>query len=140
MLKGSILTSGLNSKRIPFLQNTLTISQTLSGPSILMVYYATSDASMFQTPAISDYVFFSTCTTTPLQVISVRQRPYIKSVCNIIGPNFQSTSRTTANCSHAKPVRHKPYGLLKQLPIPEKPWNSISMDFIEKLPPSSGYT
>src|SRR5882724_2153624 len=43
-------------------------------------------------------------------------------------------------CSHAKPVRHKPYGLLKQLPIPAKPWNSISMDFIEKLLPSSGYT
>jgi len=35
---------------------------------------------------------------------------------------------------------HKPYGLLKQLLIPEKPWNSISMDFIEKLPPSSSYT
>src|SRR5467141_4443088 len=30
-------------------------------------------------------------------------------------------------CSHAKPVRHRPYGLLKQLPIPEKPWNSILM-------------
>src|SRR5882724_1798601 len=43
-------------------------------------------------------------------------------------------------CSHAKPVHHKPYGLLKQLPILEKPWNSISMDFIEKLPPSSSYT
>jgi len=37
-------------------------------------------------------------------------------------------------------VHHRPYGLLKQLPIPEKPWNTISMDFIEKLPPSSGYT
>src|SRR5467141_1741432 len=24
--------------------------------------------------------------------------------------------------------------------IPKKPWNSISMDFIEKLPPSSSYT
>src|SRR5882724_87873 len=43
-------------------------------------------------------------------------------------------------CSHAKPMCHKPYGLLKQLLIPERPWNSISMDFIEKLPPSSGYT
>jgi IS30 family transposase len=30
--------------------------------------------------------------------------------------------------------------LLKQLPIPEKPWNSISMDFIEQLPSSSGFT
>jgi len=46
MLKGSIQTSGLNSKRIPFLQNTSTISQTPSGPLILMGYCATSDASM----------------------------------------------------------------------------------------------
>ena len=36
--------------------------------------------------------------------------------------------------------RHKPYGLLMQLPIPEKPWNSISMDFIHQLPLSSRYT
>jgi len=33
MLKGSIPTSGLNSEMIPFLQNTSTIGQTLSGPS-----------------------------------------------------------------------------------------------------------
>ena len=38
----------------------------------------------------------------------------------------------------AKPQRHEPYSLLKQLPIPEHPWNSISMDFIETLPTSSG--
>src|SRR5882724_10070192 len=54
---------------------------------------------------------------------------YIKDYC-----------KSCVTCSHAKPVRHKPYRLLKQLPIPEKPWNSISMDFIEKVPPSSGYT
>src|SRR5882724_1013122 len=47
MLKGSILTSGLNSEMIPFPQNTLKISQTPSGPLILMDYYATFDASMF---------------------------------------------------------------------------------------------
>jgi hypothetical protein len=41
-------------------------------------------------------------------------------------------SCTTFKC--AKPQRHKPLGLLKQLPIPERPWNSISMDFIETLP------
>ena len=43
-------------------------------------------------------------------------------------------------CAHTKVPRHKPFSLLKQLPIPEKPWNSISMDFIEQLPPSSGFT
>ena len=38
-------------------------------------------------------------------------------------------------------MHHWPYRLLKQLPVPEKPWNSISLDFIEKLPlSSSGYT
>src|SRR5882724_9697782 len=104
MLKGFIPTSNLNSERIPFLQNTSTTSQTPSGPSIPMVYYATSDASMFRTPAISDYVFFSTRTTTLLQVISVRRRPYIKSVCNTIGPDFQSTSKTTENCAPLVPA------------------------------------
>ena len=39
----------------------------------------------------------------------------------------------------SKPQCHKLYGSLKQLPIPEWPWNSISMDFIKKLPSSSGF-
>src|ERR1700726_4351209 len=43
-------------------------------------------------------------------------------------------------CGRVKAPWHKPYGTLKQLPIPEKPWNSISMDFIEQLPESSGFT
>jgi len=47
--------------------------------------------------------------------------------------------KSCTTCSHTEPMHHKPYGLLKQLLIPEKPWNSISMDFIEK-PPYSGYT
>jgi len=42
-------------------------------------------------------------------------------------------------CGRAKPRRHRPYGLLKQLPIPARPWDSISMDLIEQLPNSSGY-
>ena len=41
-------------------------------------------------------------------------------------------------CMRAKPKRHKPYCFLKQFPIPQHPWNSISMDFIETLPTSSG--
>src|SRR5882724_12990595 len=54
---------------------------------------------------------------------------YVKDYC-----------KSCVTCSCAKPMHHIPYGLLKQLLIPEKPWNSISMDFIEKLPPSSSYT
>ena len=43
-------------------------------------------------------------------------------------------------CTRAKTLRHRPYGMLKQLPVPNQPWNSISMDFIEQLPSSSGFT
>ena len=43
-------------------------------------------------------------------------------------------------CGRAKVPRHLPYGTLKQLPIPERPWNSISMDLIEQLPNSDGYS
>src|SRR5467141_1760832 len=79
MLKGSIPTFGLNSKMILFPQNTSTISQTPSGPLILMVYYATSDTFTFQITAISNSLFFSTHTTTPLHVTLVRQRLFTKS-------------------------------------------------------------
>src|SRR5215475_1887399 len=48
--------------------------------------------------------------------------------------------KTCTKCHRSKSKRHRPYGLLKQLPIPEKPWNSISMDLIEQLPDSDGYT
>ena len=51
---------------------------------------------------------------------------YIKDYC-----------KSCTTCACAKPVGHKPYGLLKQLLVPKKPWNSISLDFIEKLLPSS---
>ncbi|KAF8831748.1 hypothetical protein HHX47_DHR1001045 [Lentinula edodes] len=43
-------------------------------------------------------------------------------------------------CGRNKPRRHRPYGLLKPLPVPVRPWHSISMDFIEQLPMSNGFT
>ena len=41
-------------------------------------------------------------------------------------------------CQCIKAPRHKPYGLLQPLEIPDRPWRSISMDFIVKLPVSHG--
>jgi hypothetical protein len=43
-------------------------------------------------------------------------------------------------CGHSKSRCHRPYGTLQQLPIPERPWHSVSMDFIEQLPESQGHT
>ena len=42
-------------------------------------------------------------------------------------------------CARSKTARHKPYGKLQPLPVPEKPWSSISMDFITDLPKSSKF-
>jgi hypothetical protein len=39
-------------------------------------------------------------------------------------------------CQQNKPKRHKPYGLLQPLPLPARPWTSVTMDFIVKLPKS----
>jgi len=39
----------------------------------------------------------------------------------------------------SKPQHYKPYRSLKQLPIPKWPWNSISINFIEKLLLSSEF-
>ena len=33
-------------------------------------------------------------------------------------------------------VRHAPFGLLSPLPIPTRPWSSVSLDWITDLPPS----
>ncbi|KAK3204109.1 hypothetical protein GRF29_106g1840700 [Pseudopithomyces chartarum] len=39
-------------------------------------------------------------------------------------------------CHKNKPKRHKPYGLLQPLPAAQRPWQSVTMDFIVKLPKS----
>lgn len=44
-----------------------------------------------------------------------------------------------ATCQRTKPTRRKPAGLLKPLPIPSRPWSSLSMDHISQLPDSQGY-
>ncbi|KAJ1593521.1 hypothetical protein NDA15_004450 [Ustilago hordei] len=42
-------------------------------------------------------------------------------------------------CARYKAPRHRPYGLLQPLATPDRPWGSISLDFIEGLPPSKKY-
>src|SRR6266436_5507620 len=43
------------------------------------------------------------------------------------------------SCTRSKTPHHKPYGLLKQLPILNQLWDSISMDFIKQLPMLEGF-
>ncbi len=42
-------------------------------------------------------------------------------------------------CQKAKPRRHGPVGLLQPIPIPTRPFEVVSMDFIPELPSAWGY-
>jgi hypothetical protein len=41
-------------------------------------------------------------------------------------------------CQCMKPSRHTPFGVLRPLPIPNRPWQDRSMDFVMGLPWSNG--
>jgi hypothetical protein len=42
-------------------------------------------------------------------------------------------------CQRVKTIRHKPYGLLKSLTVPDLPWTHLTMDFIDQLPLFNGF-
>ena len=47
--------------------------------------------------------------------------------------------KSCTTCMYSKPQRYRLYGLLKQLLVLKCLWNSIFIDFIKKLPSSSGF-
>src|SRR5690349_3402634 len=59
------------------------------------------------------------------------------------GPNMrrdiQQFVRNCHTCRRTKATHHAPYGMLKPLPVPEGPWEYLSVDFVTGLPKSEGY-
>jgi Chromo (CHRromatin Organisation MOdifier) domain/Integrase core domain len=47
--------------------------------------------------------------------------------------------RSCDSCQRNKPIHHRKFGLLQPLPVPTRPWSSLSMDYITDLPSSNGY-
>jgi hypothetical protein len=47
-------------------------------------------------------------------------------------------TRNCHTCQCTKPSRHALFGVLRPLPIPDRPWQDISMDFVMGLPWSNG--
>jgi hypothetical protein len=43
-------------------------------------------------------------------------------------------------CAQCKAPRHLPRGKLQPLPVPQRPWSHVSVDFLTDLPPSQGNT
>ncbi|KAJ9520225.1 hypothetical protein QJQ45_030181, partial [Haematococcus lacustris] len=53
-----------------------------------------------------------------------------------VSEDVKSYVRSCHSCQVNKSSAKKPAGLLQPLPIPERPWDSVSMDLIVKLPAS----
>ena len=47
--------------------------------------------------------------------------------------------RNCHTCQRSRTSRHAPFGVLRPLPIPQQPWQDISMDFVTGLPWSNGH-
>ena len=43
-------------------------------------------------------------------------------------------------CTQSKAPRHLPRGKLQPLPVPQRPWSHLPVDFLTDLPPSQGNT
>jgi len=58
-------------------------------------------------------------------------------------PNLKEDAKeyvkTCFTCQQNRVVNKKQAGLLRPLPILERPWESVSMDFMVSLPPSRGF-
>ena len=68
------------------------------------------------------------------KTLELLQRKYY---WNSMRNDVKTHIKTCDICQRLKSKRHRPYGDLNALPIPEGPWQEISMDFITDLPPSA---
>ncbi|KAE8692579.1 hypothetical protein F3Y22_tig00110831pilonHSYRG00022 [Hibiscus syriacus] len=57
-----------------------------------------------------------------------------------MGDDVEAYVKTCLVCQQEKIEQKKPAGLLQPLPIPERPWESLSMDFIVGLPVTDGFS
>ena len=71
------------------------------------------------------------------------ERTYYVILRNFYWPNLRkdvkSYVKLCPKCQRIKTRTDKPYGLSMPLPVPTRPWDSISMDFITGLPNVDGY-
>jgi len=93
---------------------------------------------MSLTIRMSDWTSFTPTTTISWLDTLASPRRFRTSVVSSIGPQMVAFVtdyiHSCSVCSRSKSLHHKPFGPHQFLPIGERPWDSISMDFIEGLP------
>ena len=57
-----------------------------------------------------------------------------------LNKDVQSHVQSCSVCAQSKVPRHLPAGTLEPLPLPQRPWTHLSIDFVTDLPPSEGNT
>jgi len=82
--------------------------------------------------------------TTPQQSATrVERRPLNSFVYDTTGPPCgkmsNASSATATPAEEPKRLGHAPYGVLKPLPVREKPWQHLSVDFVTGLPVSNRF-
>ncbi|KAK3548962.1 hypothetical protein QTP70_022660 [Hemibagrus guttatus] len=57
-----------------------------------------------------------------------------------LGPGVEGYVQACSTCAQARTSRQLPEGLLKPLPIPQRPWSHLLVDFLTDLPDLGGFT
>ncbi|KAK3519646.1 hypothetical protein QTP86_015266 [Hemibagrus guttatus] len=57
-----------------------------------------------------------------------------------LGPDVEGYIRACSTCAQVWTSRQLPEGMLEPLPIPQRPWSYLSVDFLTDLPDSGGFT
>src|SRR5882724_9012511 len=108
----------------------------------MVTSFAIRDYSMSPTIRTSDWTSFAPTTTIAWLDILASPRRSRTSVISSIGPKWSpllpTTSTRVLSAVTASPSTTSHFGPHRFLPIGERPWDSISMDFIEGLPLSEG--
>ncbi|KAL0162325.1 hypothetical protein M9458_041721, partial [Cirrhinus mrigala] len=111
----------------------------------------TQDPPPAECPANLTYVPLSLRSRVLSEVHSVPSsgHPGIEATLHLLNnrywwPTIRSDTinfiKSCTACNTAKVPRRLPAGLLQPLPVPQRPWSHLAIDFVTDLPPSNGYT
>ncbi|KAL0188510.1 hypothetical protein M9458_015609, partial [Cirrhinus mrigala] len=111
----------------------------------------TQDPPPAECPANLTYVPLSLRSRVLSEVHSVPSsgHPGIEATLHLLNnrywwPTIRSDTinfiKSCTTCNTAKVPRRLPAGLLQPLPVPQRPWSHLAIDFVTDLPPSNGYT